>query len=134
MNKLNKKLMIAQCGINCRVCRAHIRDKNKCPGCRAEDEDKMKSCINCKIKNCKVFHNGKTKFCFECKNFPCANLKHLDKRYQTKYNMSVVENLENIKKFGINLFVENEKIRWTCSKCGGTICVHNGFCSACGKK
>lgn len=131
---MNKKVMIAHCGINCGVCRAHIRDRNKCPGCRAGDENKMKSCINCKIKKCRVFQGGKKKFCFECKNFPCANLKHLDKRYQTKYNMSTIENLENIKKSGINQFVKNEKIRWTCLKCGGTICMHNGLCSACGKK
>jgi hypothetical protein len=48
--------------------------------------------------------------------------------------MSTIENLENIKKFGVSEFVKNEKIRWTCSQCGGTICVHRGFCYNCGKK
>jgi hypothetical protein len=57
----------------------------------------------------------------------------MDKRYRSKYNMSTIENLENIKKFGVSEFVKNEKIRWTCSQCGGTICVHLGFCYNCGK-
>lgn len=48
--------------------------------------------------------------------------------------MSVLENLENIKKLGVREFVQNEKIRWTCSECGGIICVHTGYCSNCGEK
>jgi lipopolysaccharide biosynthesis regulator YciM len=47
--------------------------------------------------------------------------------------MSMIENLENIKILGIKLFLKNEKSRWTCSNCGGTICVHKACCSGCGK-
>jgi hypothetical protein len=61
-------------------------------------------------------------------------MKHLDKRYRTNYNMSMIENLENIKEFGIRTFLRAEKKKWTCSECGGTICVHKGFCYSCGKK
>ncbi|MEL4306398.1 hypothetical protein [Methanococcoides sp. LMO-2] len=46
----------------------------------------------------------------------------------------MIENLEYIKKFGLKEFVANEKMRWTCPECGGTICVHGGACSSCGKK
>ncbi len=45
----------------------------------------------------------------------------MDKRYRIKYNMSMVENLENIKNFGIITFFGTEKQKWTCSECGGTI-------------
>jgi hypothetical protein len=31
-------------------------------------------------------------------------------------------------------FLKNEDIRWTCSRCEGTICVHKGYCTDCGKK
>lgn len=47
--------------------------------------------------------------------------------------MSMIENLEYIKNFGIEKFLENEDVRWTCSECGGTICVHKGYCYSCGK-
>lgn len=62
---------------------------------------------------------------------PCDVLKRLDKRYQTKYGMSMIENLESIRKDGIKKFVANERVRWACDKCGGTICVHDRKCHAC---
>jgi hypothetical protein len=133
MQTLSKKMLIAPCGMNCGICMAHLREKNHCPGCRGSDVGKAASCVNCKIKNCKVLKEKKANFCFECKQIPCERLNHLDKRYRTKYNMSMLENLENIKKIGIRKFVRNEKIRWSCSECGGTINVHRKICSVCGK-
>jgi len=127
-------LLIAPCGMNCSICYAYLREKNKCQGCRLFNKNEPVSIAKCKIKNCATFKRSKLKFCFKCKEFPCDKLKHLDKRYRTKYNMSMIENLGNIKKFGIRNFVKNEKMRWTCSKCGGTICVHKGYCYNCGKK
>jgi uncharacterized OB-fold protein len=46
----------------------------------------------------------------------------------------MIENLEAIRMHGIRKFIKSEKERWTCSKCGGVICVHRGFCSKCGQK
>ncbi len=131
---LNATSLIAPCGINCGVCRAYLREKNKCPGCRGLNVDKPITRARCEIKICKVFKNKKAKFCFQCDVFPCDRLKHLDKRYRTKYNMSTIENLGNIEKSGIRKFLLNEKTRWICSNCGGTICVHKGFCWNCGKR
>jgi hypothetical protein len=136
MNKKSKIIskLIAPCGMDCGLCLAYLRDKNKCPGCNAPDNDKRITCVRCKIKNCKFIKGKKAKFCFECECFPCDRLKHLDKRYKTKYHMSMIENLENIKSLGINKFVKNEDIKWTCSKCGNIICVHKGCCISSGKK
>jgi hypothetical protein len=129
-----KSSLIAPCGMNCGVCRAYLREKKKCSGCRRSNENKSLSCVNCKIKNCNELNKNTLKFCFDCDTFPCERIKHMDKRYRTRYSMSTIENLEYIKKFGIKEFVNNEKIRWTCSQCGGTTCVHLGFCFNCGKK
>ncbi len=52
---------------------------------------------------------AKAKYCFCCDSFPCVRLNHLDKRYRTKYGMSMIDNLENIRKFGIRHFIRNEK-------------------------
>ncbi len=134
MESWNKFSLIAPCGMNCSICRAYVREKNKCPGCRGTDINKPVTRVRCKIKSCTFFRNSSTKFCFECGNFPCDNLKHLDKRYRTKYDMSMIENLGNIKNFGMKKFLKNEDIRWTCSRCKGTICVHKGYCIDCGKK
>lgn len=125
--------LIAPCGMNCAICMNYLRERNKCPGCRGPDINKRVTRIRCKIKNCEFFNDTNQMFCFECMDYPCEKLEHLDNRYKTKYNMSMIENLEYIKNSGINNFLDNEKIRWTCNECGGTICVHKGRCYSCGK-
>ncbi len=134
MESVRGTSLIAACGMNCGICMAYLRDKKKCPGCRGTDIDKPPSCLECKIKNCESIQNIKPGFCFQCEKFPCARLKHLDKRYRTRYGMSMIENLENIRELGIRKFVANEKLRWACPACGGTINVHRGYCCSCGKK
>jgi len=125
------KELIAPCGMNCGVCYAYLREKNKCPGCRGPDDDKSISCIRCKIKNCKEIKRKKLKFCFECASVPCEPLKRLDKRYKGKYHMSMVENLDFIKDKGIKKFLKWQGKKYSCA-CGGTICTHNGKCNDCG--
>jgi len=124
--------LIAPCGMNCGICYAYLRDKKVCPGCRGLDAGKNVSCIRCIIRNCATIKVNASKFCYECEKYPCQRLKQLDKRYRTKYKMSMMENLENIKRNGCCTFVENEKKRWSCPKCGGVICVHKGYCLECG--
>ena len=133
-NSTMKISHIAPCGMNCSICRGFLRKKNKCPGCREIDENKPISRAKCKIKICNELKKNNLKYCYKCVKFPCKRIKNLDKRYQTKYNMSMIENLENINKLGIRKFIKNEKIRWTCSNCGSTICVHSSSCSGCNKK
>ena len=122
--------LIAPCGMNCGICMAYLREKNHCPGCRFFNSKEPVSIARCIIKNCETIKE--TKFCFRCEKYPCTRLKNLDKRYRTKYGMSMLENLENIKELGIREFVNNEKVRWTCPKCGGTINVHRWKCFDCG--
>jgi Protein of unknown function (DUF3795) len=125
--------LIAPCGMDCGICMAYLREKNNCPGCRIDDPKKPKTRTWCKIKKCAFFRTSKALFCFGCKDFPCDRLEHLDKRYRTKYGMSMIENLKNIEKSGIRKFLENEKKRWTCPECGGVVCVHKRSCNNCQK-
>jgi hypothetical protein len=124
--------LIAPCGMNCSLCRAYIREKRTCPGCYGDDDLKSKSCAQCRIKNCETRAAGTFTYCFECGEYPCARLKHLDKRYRTKYGMSMIDNLECIKQFGIRHFIKQEQARWACPQCGGLICVHKENCIFCG--
>ena len=123
--------LIAPCGMNCRLCMAYQREKNQCKGCRSDVGYKSKSCSSCIIRNCTIIASNKSGVCFECDDFPCQKIKQLDKRYKTKYYMSMIENLEYIKKYGIDQFLHNEKIKWTCKECGGIICVHKHTCLVC---
>lgn len=126
--------LIAPCGMNCGICRAYLRDKKNCPGCNGIDVNKSASCLKCRIKNCEKIQESKFKFCYECNKFPCSWMKQLDKRYRTRYAMSMIENLEQIKNFGMDEFMKIEKIKWSCKNCGGIICVHKGYCINCNEK
>jgi len=130
VDSINAK-MIAPCGMNCSLCFAHIRDKKKCPGCNEDDVSKPRSCVACVIKNCGELENSDQKFCYICSKFPCKRLRNLDKRYRTKYGMSMIENLGSIQENGIDVFVDSEKLRWNCSECGGIISVHRSNCIYC---
>ena len=126
--------LIAPCGMNCSLCYAHARNKNVCPGCRGDDSVKSKTRVMCRIKNCEKIAQGRGRYCFSCDSFPCDRLKHLDKRYRTKYGMSMIDNLVYIKKSGIRQFIQSEKERWSCPACGEIICVHKPQCLACEHK
>jgi len=125
--------MIAPCGMNCGLCIGHLREKNRCPGCNGDDADKPKFCVACRIRHCDKIGGREQKLCFKCAQFPCVRLRQLDKRYRTKYGMSMIENLESIRELGLERFVAREKDRWKCPECGGVICVHRKNCIYCGR-
>jgi hypothetical protein len=124
--------LIAPCGMDCGICLGHLRKEKVCPGCREEGGYKTAGCTRCIIKNCERVQSSRSGFCYECEKYPCRRLKQLDKRYRTKYAMSMIENLESIKQNGLKAFTEKENERWRCAKCGGLICVHRKYCLECG--
>ena len=124
------KELIAPCGINCGTCYAYIRKKNNCTGCLKPGNTKT-HCISCRIKTCE--NHKDTPYCSDCEKFPCYLIKNIDKRYQKNYNLSLIENLKTIKDIGIDDYIKNENIKWTCA-CGERLSIHSNTCKACGKK
>ena len=128
--------LIAPCGMNCGVCISYLAMKNDlnkrgfkrvyCEGCLPRG----KNCLHMGDW-CEVLGKGLVRFCYECRDYPCKRLKALDKRYRTKYHLSMIENLEFIKEHGIERFLEKEEAKWRCSECGGVISCHNGLCLNC---
>jgi len=128
--------LIAPCGMNCGVCVSYQAmkyelkkkgfGKKYCVGCLPRGK-------NCTFmeKHCDLLGKGLVRFCYECENFPCRRLKDLDKRYRTKYHMSMIENLDFIKAYGIGSFLQKEVAKWRCHECGEMICCHNGLCLNC---
>jgi hypothetical protein len=124
--------LIAPCGMNCALCLGYQRTRNHCPGCRGDDSAKMPSCLRCIIKSCAVLNESKSGFCLDCPRYPCRRLRQLDKRYRTKYGMSMLENLAFIKERGLDAFLRHEATRWRCPSCGQLLCVHRRVCLYCG--
>lgn len=123
--------MIAPCGMDCALCMAVSRKKDPCPGCRGPDGSKPKYCVSCKMVVCE---KRTSDFCFNCDSYPCRRMKDLDKRYRTKYSMSMIENLKTIKEEGLDRFIEKERRRWICEGCGDLVSVHRDNCLSCGYK
>ncbi|SHE79425.1 DUF3795 domain-containing protein [Alkalibacter saccharofermentans] len=134
-----KKDLIAPCGMNCRLCISFqamtLELKKKgfnrkyCRGCIPRGE-------NCTHMgdSCELLRTGAVRFCYKCDKFPCKRLKALDKRYRTKYHMSMIENLQYIKENGMDAFLKRQEEIWKCQRCGGAICCHNGLCLSCDLK
>jgi hypothetical protein len=124
-------VMIAPCGINCGTCYAFLRANNKCPGCRVYSAHKTKTRQSCLIKTCSHLTETKSGFCYDCGNLPCKRLNQLDKRYRLKYHTSLVQNLLTIKEVGMDKFLVDEVVKWTCPGCGSTLSIHSDQCLVC---
>lgn len=131
-----KEELIAPCGMNCSLCVAYRfmkGDVNKqgfrktyCPGCLPRGE----GCLHMGDQ-CEQLRIGAIRFCYTCGSFPCRRLKALDRRYRTKYHMSMIANLEFIRDGGLAAFLQQQGEEWRCPECGGVICCHNGLCLDC---
>lgn len=120
---MNKSL-IAPCGMNCAICKGYLRQKNKCPGCNFMNAIKPTYCRKCIIKNCQQLKQLDMDFCSpKCPKFPCKRLKDLDKRYKTKYDMSMIDNLQLIQEKGISQFLKQQKNKYR--QANKTLCVHD---------
>ena len=133
---MNEEL-VAPCGMNCGICSGYLAFKydvkNKgikmpyCAGCRPRD----KKCAFLK-KRCNLLLNEQVQYCYECPDYPCDGLRHIDKNYRASFRMSMIENLDYIKENDIKQFLSREEEKWKCPECGKVICCHNGICFNCG--
>ncbi len=104
--------MIAPCGLDCSICKRALAETGRCAGCRGPNDNKPEFCSErCGIILC-------------------------EKRKSSQYPLreSPLENLRFIREAGMAAFLERERKQWTCSACGGVICVHTGVCSDCGRQ
>jgi len=128
--------LIAPCGMNCALCANYLAMKHElgkkgfgygyCPGCLPRGQH----CLHM-AGHCAIVGNGLVRFCYECESFPCQRLKALDKRYRTKYHLSMLDNLQHIREHGIESFLRDQETQWRCPRCGDSICCHKGLCLNC---
>jgi hypothetical protein len=136
-SSLFKGEQIAPCGMNCGVCSAYLafshsipKKRGKithCSGCRA----RKKSCAYLKM-HCRPLSSGEVSFCYECRDFPCERLEHIDKRYRTTYGASLIGNLKEIRDAGIDSFLRNQTKAFLCRRCRkDAVSIHNKKCFRC---
>ena len=125
-------MLFAPCGMNCLVCYKHCYHKKPCSGCRNSDKGKPEHCRKCRIKDC-IGDKGLA-YCYECPEHPCRLIKNLEKSYNKRYQVSLMENSAFVSRYGLERFMAGQKEKYTCPICGGVISVHDGECSECQEK
>lgn len=129
--------LIAPCGIDCSHCSAYLngqyephgRYKSKCAGCRPRN----KQCAFLK-KHCPLLPDNKVDFCFECPDFPCERLTHLEERYKIRgFPTSFIANNKRLKEVGPEKLRKELDKRFACPDCGGPTSIHDRICYVCGK-
>jgi hypothetical protein len=128
--------LIAPCGMNCGICRAYNAYIHDVPTKRGKVTH-CKGCLprakNCYIKRgCPKLRRHEIESCSQCTTIPCPKLAHLDKRYRERYDMSMVENLKELKDRGMDEFLKSQAAKYLCPSCGGVVCVHDKKCYTCG--
>lgn len=127
--------LIAPCGMNCALCSNYLAyvnnlKRSQCAGCRARTQKCTYLFGKCTGLNHEVICKEAV-FCYECGQYPCAQIERVDKRYRQNYHMSMKDNLEFIKSQEIGKFIEEQYRKYRCERCGGLISVHNRKCFKC---
>ena len=122
--------LFAPCGMNCLVCYVHLKTKKPCHGCLGDDAGKPERCKKCEIKNCTISKG--LNYCHECDDFPCKNIRNLERSYNKRYKTSLLANSEFVKRNGLIPFMKSEREKWMCT-CEGVISLHDRFCTECKK-
>lgn len=131
--------LIAPCGMNCAVCSRYLAYRNslkksQCRGCRPDNKKCSYLFEKCSGINNSVSGTSRASFCSECDQYStCKQISRMDKRYRTKYSMSVKDNLDFIKKEGMDKFSGEQYRKYKCDRCGGLISIHNRKCFKCDK-
>ena len=135
--KLFTAEMLAPCGLDCSICSQAHSDTNPCPGCNGPNREKPVFCaMLCGIVKCKKRKAGDYQYCDECPDFPCAEVMEKETRYTSAYPLSEspLNNLRMMRDMGMDAFLDHERDKWMCKRCGGAVSVHTGCCGKCGEK
>ena len=61
-------------------------------------------------------------------------MKNLEKSYNKRYQVSLIENYRYVQAYGLEHFMEQQKEKYICPQCSGIISIHDGECSECQEK
>lgn len=108
--QLKQQYTIGCCGIDCGLCpRFHTNGPSACPGCGGPDfHEKHPSCgfVTCCVKK-----RGLEE-CSDCKDFPCSRFESEKNGFDSFVtHKRVFPNLDFIKAFGMELFLDQQKLR-----------------------
>jgi hypothetical protein len=108
--QLKQRYTIGCCGIDCGLCpRFHTNGPSACPGCGGPDfQEKHPSCgfVTCCVKKRGL------EVCSDCIDFPCFRFESEKNGFDSFVtHKRVFPNLDFIKEYGMELFLDQQKLR-----------------------
>ena len=100
-----------------------------CDGCLANGRLDL-WCRNCQIRRCEKLQSGKLR-CSDCDELPCTQLTNF-RDDDMNHHSEITDNLEQLKKTGIEAWAEYEERRWTCPECKTILSWYDSKCRRCG--
>ena len=86
-------------------------------------------CEQCEIRECVIAKNKQ--WCYECEEFPCEKLL----KFQSDWKSPIVDNLREMKKIGVEKWLERLDKEYRCPQCGRKLHWFSyGICPTCSKK
>ena len=139
----------SHCGLNCGACpvgRANEMDDAEaikkyaedwgttvealsCTGCKTDVTAKY--CTDCEMRLCA--RSRGLEFCVECDEYPCKDITDF-RNDRAPHHSAVFKNLKNIEEKGLEEWLKNQKIRWSCSTCRTSFDWYSETCKKCGTK
>ncbi len=88
-------------------------------------------CQRCNIRLC-ALDKQKNSRCSECEELPCYRVTNLINMGRYLHRKEYLPNLKKMREMGIQKWVQYEKERWSCPKCGLPMRWYDTECVGCG--
>jgi len=135
------------CGIYCGACEFVHAERNgsleeiakragkpadliACHGCKSDMVTKC--CTECKVRACAMERGLET--CIECEECPCELFEPFKVGGFYPLYVLMMNNLNTIKRTGLDAYLEERKKRWQCPDCGTSFWWYQKTCEDCGAK
>ena len=112
------------CGLYCGACKCA-----ECEGCKVLNERSWKP--DCRFRECATQHG--VDVCCYCTEFPCGDLVRFNND-KWAHHSSVLPNLNRIKEVGLEAWLSEQQVRWSCPKCKQGFTWYDKTCNKCGTK
>lgn len=149
---MKSKSLAGICGIYCGTCPIYLARKDNdieelekiaqtrripiddimCDGCLSGH---IATFVKCDFRSCST--NKKVTWCFQCDEFPCERLVDFtdaDVIEGVSHHARVIDNLKEMKEFGVDEWLKREDRRGRCPQCNKKVYWYLKSCPKCGKQ
>lgn len=99
----------------------------QCEGCLSEV--RAIQCRECLLRDCALSRD--LTHCSSCNDFPCQQIIDFNND-EFAHHSEVLENIRRQRQTGIHAWVDEQRKRWVCPKCGESTEWYAGQCHFCG--